>query len=554
VSFPPLQPVLIAVWNTIAHSGVYAGAWINVIVALLTFPLLLALSRRLAASDAPGIFAAAALAGSPWYLDEVMSGRSIPLAILLFTLLLLLLHRLFTTDAWSPRTAAAAGVVAGLIFEARFDFLLPAIAIGAALPGKTRGRLSATGAYFLGLAAAVSPWVVYSMARFGVPLASNHTRTAMAVESLNLMRFVPFPESIATFRNAPFEWIASKVYGSWRMVEAVAVAIGASPIPALAGMWAATRTDAPGPPRETTITLALAWLALGVHFALTSTTGYPDVRYWIAASAFGTFTLAVAMFSGREGPQAGPAAFLLFVPAQIALLAAAGHEPDRVAGIFSCLWPMAVIAFFIAEPHMRASRGLARLGKGAAIAVPILALAIGSLLAVRATGSRYRFSADATARTLASNTRILEGLDGADPARTRILLATLAGAPLICEFGARTGVANVLKPTPPFGWVDLWLLVHRYGITHAIAGDPEIDARLPMLFTVRKSANGALWKIEGDRPGLVLVDEAHPAESIPGLNSMLLITNAGGPIDASRRPPSRAPDEWSYPLVFVPRN
>ena len=554
-SFPPLQPVLIAVWNAIAHSGVFAGMWIDVIIALITFPALLALSRRLAGSDAPGLFAAAALAGSPWYLDEVMSGRAIPLAILLFTLLLVLLHRAFTTDAWSPRTAAVAGLVAGLIFEVRFDFLLPAIAIGAALPGKTRGRLSVTVAYFLGLAAALSPWVIYSLVRFGVPLASDNARTAMAVDSLNVMRFVPFPESIATFRNAPFEWIASKTYGSWRTLEALAIAVGASPIPALAGMWAATRTDAPGPPRETAIVLALAWLALAVQFLLTATTGYPDVRYWIAIAAFGTFTLTAAMFSGREGPQTGPAVFLLFVPAQVALLAAAGHQPDRLGGIFACLWPLAIVGFFLVEPRVRASRVFGTLGKAAAIAVPVAALAMGSLLAVRATGSRYRFSADASARTLAGNTRILEGLDGADRSRARILLATLPGAPLICEFGARTGVANVLKPTPPLGWVDLWLLVHRYGITHAIAGDPEIDARLPVLFGVTKAANGALWKIDGDRPGLAVVDEAHPAAAVPGLNSMLLIANdtGPGPIDPAK-PPSRPPDEWAYPLLFVPRN
>jgi len=112
--------------------------------------------------------------------------------------------------------------------------------------------------------------------------------------------------------------------------------------------------------------------------------------------------------------------------------------------------------------------------------------------------------------------------------------------------------ANVLKPAPPFGWVDLWLLVRRYGITHVLAGDPEIDSRLPALFVVRKSSNGALWKIEGDRPDLAVIDDAHPIGSIPGLDSKLLITNAG-PVEAQHAP-ARAPDEWPYPLLFVPRN
>jgi hypothetical protein len=214
--------------------------------------------------------------------------------------------------------------------------------------------------------------------------------------------------------------------------------------------------------------------------------------------------------------------------------------------------PLVIVAFVAFEGPLLASRALARLGKAAAIAVPLAALGAGSVLAARSTGSGYRLTADATQRTRAANVRIVEGLDGADPSSARILLADVPGAPLICEFGARTRVANVLEPAPPFGWVDLWLLVRRYGITHAVAGDPELDARLPILFAVHKSANGALWKIDGERPGLIVIDEAHPVGSVLGLDTMKLVTNDRGPIDALNAP-SRRPDDWPYPLLLVPQ-
>src|SRR5262249_37402334 len=371
VSLPPLQPVLMGAWNLAVRSGVYAGTWIDLIVALLTFPLLVALGRRLAASDAPGIFTAAALFGSPWYLDEVMGGRAIPLAILLFVVLLLLLHRALA-DARPERTAVAAGIVAGLIFEARFDFLLPAIAIGAALAaGRTREGSRLTAAYFGGLAVAVAPWVAYSAIRVGVPFASDATRAATSVATVSAMRFVPFPETIATFRNAPFEWIASKIYGSWPTLEALAIAIGASPVPALAAMWAATRASAQGLPREASIVLVLAWLALGLEVAVTATTAAPDVGYWIGVCAIGTFTMAAALGSGSDVPHLGSGAFLLLLPAQVALVAAARHQPDRLAGIFSCVWPLAIVGFVAIEPYLLASRALARAGKLAAFAVPL---------------------------------------------------------------------------------------------------------------------------------------------------------------------------------------
>jgi hypothetical protein len=555
VSFPPLLPVLEAMWNAIANSGVYAGTCIDLIAAALTFPLLIALGRRLAASDAPAIFAAAALYGNPWYLDEVMGGRAIPIAILLFTLLLLLLHDALRTNRRPELSAALAGLVAGLIFEARFDFLLPAMAIGAALGlGRTRAGSRLTAAYTAGLVVAVAPWIAYSMIRVGVPLAADNVRTLLAVAPVPVLRFVPFPDTIATLRNAPFEWLASKIDHSGPTIEALAIAVGASAIPALAAMWAATRRGAQGLPRETAIVLVLAWIALVVQFDVTATTGYPDVRFWIAVSTFGTFTVAAALCYGSEIPHLSSAMFLLIVPSQLALLAAAGHQPDRVAGIFSCLWPLVIVAFVTLEGPLRASRALARLGKAAAIAVPLAALGAGSVLAARWTGSGYRVSADATARTRSANVRIVEGLDGADPSSARILLADVPGAPIPCEFGARTGVANVLEPSPPFGWVDLWLLVRRYGITHAVAGDPDLDARLPILFAIHKSANGALWKIDGERPGLIVIDETtHPAGSVLGLDTMKLVTNDRGPIDALNAP-SRRPDDWPYPLLLVPRN
>jgi hypothetical protein len=339
VSFPPLLPVLEAIWNAIANSGVYAGTWIDLIAAALTFPLLIVLGRRLAASDAPGIFAAAALSGNPWYLDEVMGGRAIPIAILLFTVLVLLLHHALRTNRRPELAAAAAGLVAGLIFEARFDFLRPAIAIGAALGlGRTRAGSRLTAAYAAALVVAVTPWIAYSMIRFGVPLASDSVRSMMAVAPVPVLRFLPFPDTIATLRNAPFEWIASKIYHSWPTIEAVAIAIGASAIPALAAMWAATRRGAQGLPRETAIVLVLAWIALLVQFDVTAATGYADVRHWIAIGTFGTFTVAAALCYGSEIPHLSAGLFLLLVPSQVALLAAAGHQPDRISGIFSCRW------------------------------------------------------------------------------------------------------------------------------------------------------------------------------------------------------------------------
>jgi hypothetical protein len=495
VTYPPLLPVLTAVWNALWPSGIYAATWINLAAAALTIPLLFALGRRLAGSHVPGLFAAAALLGNPWYLDELMGGRSIPIAFLLFVTAMLLVHRVLTGG--SIAAAAAAGVLTGLAFEARFDYLLPsialAVAIGAAF-ARTRSddRRRLATAYRAGVACALAPWIAYSMAHFGVPFVSDQTRSAITVESVYFRRFVPFPETMATLRTAPAAWLASKAYGSLATLKALAIAFAVSPVPAL--VLARIRAYPRYPrPRESAIVLALGCVALALQAAPIAVTGNSDPRLFTALVAWIAFTAASVALDGRGLPNAAAGAAVLLVPAQAALLAATGPPFRHESVVLAAVWLLTVAAFLAIAGAP--SGALARVGRAAAIAVPAAAIAIGSAMTARSTGTHYSLSAGATARTPGSIARIVEGLQGVDRSQARIMLSSDAGGPPPWDFGARTGIVSLWKPARPFGRAELEIFVRRYAVTHVIAGDPELDAWVPTLFVTTKSPNGALWTI-----------------------------------------------------------
>src|SRR4051812_42185552 len=395
VTFPPLVPSLIAVWNAVWPSAVYAGVWINLIVALLTVLALLALGRRLVPSDVPALVTSAALLGNPWYLEEVMGGRSIPTAFLCFLLAIHLLHRLLTGGGGAV-VSAAGGAAAGLAVEARVDFLLPAVALGVAMTivlARTRPRdaMVFAAAYGGGLALAAAPWMVYSTTHFGVPIVSDNVRRVLTAGSVGVRQFVPFPEAIDTLANAPVAWALRKTAQSWRVMRALGMALAVSPVMVLAATWVRRRHSFSPLPPGTTVVLAVGWLALSMELVSTLGTSYDNVRYWIAFTTWSTLTAAVGVFGRGTVAHPGAMAAVLIVPAQILLVMTAAPWIPHVSVVLSIVWAVTTVVAVAMERYLRRvdSAAIARAAMAAALLVPLLAIGAGSAFAARQTGVQF---------------------------------------------------------------------------------------------------------------------------------------------------------------------
>lgn len=87
ISFPPLLPLFVALVNKARPMGIYAEYFLNFALYPLTALLLLAIGRRAQGSTALGVFLAAVPYMNKSYIDELLSGRSMPAALFLFSLL-----------------------------------------------------------------------------------------------------------------------------------------------------------------------------------------------------------------------------------------------------------------------------------------------------------------------------------------------------------------------------------------------------------------------------------------------------------------------------------
>jgi hypothetical protein len=177
--FPPLTPVLIALADAVFGTGPRTGLYL----AFASFAGFALLSERIARSvtGAPWLGLGAALVlllGPNMLLIEMQAGRTIPLQLLLYALVLL---GLLEGKAITLVRAGLIGLVAGLAVLNRFDaVLLPvpiALAVGWLTRSPTRGALALAVS-----AAAMTPWVAYSLTYFGTIFATDNAGIAAALD------------------------------------------------------------------------------------------------------------------------------------------------------------------------------------------------------------------------------------------------------------------------------------------------------------------------------------------------------------------------------------
>jgi len=182
-AFPPGYPWLLHLLQSVFGTSPYVAVWFCVLLALLT-PLITArLARTLGVATEAGLLAGVALLGFADYFDEVISARSIPLAVaaVLGGLILMLEAR----TAWR---ALVGGALLGFACLVRFDMLAWMLLIlGYAAWRGIRPREVALAS--LAAVAAMSPWMVMSWQYFGTLWASDNSWVALSSRPVNVTDF-----------------------------------------------------------------------------------------------------------------------------------------------------------------------------------------------------------------------------------------------------------------------------------------------------------------------------------------------------------------------------
>ncbi len=173
-SFPPGYPFIIYLLHRFFDQTPYVAVGLNVMVAVIT-PLASAwLTRVLTGQKLAGLIAGFALLLYLPYIEEVLAGRSIPLAILLS---ISGLASLFSIR--KPAMPVIAGLLLGLACLVRFD-QLPLVLLFFVLALWQRQPFSRLMIAGITMMVTISPWIYMSWEHFGKLWASDNSWVAIS--------------------------------------------------------------------------------------------------------------------------------------------------------------------------------------------------------------------------------------------------------------------------------------------------------------------------------------------------------------------------------------
>lgn len=204
-SFPPLLPVLMAIFSFFTGMNVYSGVFINLFVVLITGFLCYKLSLKMYGDIIIGGIVYFFIVTNVYYIDEVMSGRSIPLSMLF---MLILLYLCWDIPHLSFKQCFTAGSVIALGVLTRYDFLpLAGTAVFTMLLFLRNNKYKKTLLIIFISLLIISPWMFYSYTTFKTPFASDNGRTAMSVELIRPSTYLTNDELLHTLMTHPYDWI-----------------------------------------------------------------------------------------------------------------------------------------------------------------------------------------------------------------------------------------------------------------------------------------------------------------------------------------------------------
>lgn len=225
ISFPYFYPLLIAVTNFLTGFGMYSGVIVNLAAAIATLFFLLRLSKRLSGSYLPGSLVAVMIFLNSYYMQELLAARAVPLAIVC---LLIIADRLVKMPACTKIDYLIAGIAAGAGMVIRFDFMVCAGFAGLLiLLFSKRQRILKAFLYGLGALICMSPWLLYSILRFGKLWISDNGGTFLLTRPYIPQRFFLPSETVPDLFSNPSLWLeglsnkCGNVLSSWAPVLSV---------------------------------------------------------------------------------------------------------------------------------------------------------------------------------------------------------------------------------------------------------------------------------------------------------------------------------------------
>ena len=221
VSFPFGFPILLALIGEVIGYFPSNAIFLNILICVVSSILILNFTKEFKFPIKFQLLASLSLILNPIYIDEVLSGRTIPLAILLVLL----------AEYFLKLSPILYGLFLGLSALVRFDFLAISVLFifGSYFYKKTFSKKIIIFKAFLGFFLGVSPWVVYSYINFEKLWISDHSWLVFSAINKHFMDFPP--QSDLTIFNSPLKWFLKVNLNILRQLREFINALLKNPIP-----------------------------------------------------------------------------------------------------------------------------------------------------------------------------------------------------------------------------------------------------------------------------------------------------------------------------------
>lgn len=267
-SFPLGYPVLLALAHLPFGAHPAVGVVLNFTLALASALLLIGIARRLGQPPLIQAILASSLLLYPQYVNEILSARAIPAALLCF---------IAATWLSLSRRHFLAGLMLGLSALIRFDFLANALLfLGGFACLYAHGRIRSIAAMSAGLVAGLLPWITYSLLFFGRWWVSDNSWVALSAAPALVLDYPA--EASATLMNNPAQWLGRILHNVSGLLASLAASAPGYPafiVIVCVLLWSVWKRSTSLMWRDAAV-LALATASLAPYIL----TGYFDARYF----------------------------------------------------------------------------------------------------------------------------------------------------------------------------------------------------------------------------------------------------------------------------------
>jgi|GEM_PF-1020642 len=215
IAFPPLFPILAGLTNLILNTKIASGFIINLFVLYGIFHIIYLLAKKISPRFfyIPLVLSFVFISKNLQFLEEIISGRSIPLS---FLILLAIIY----VSAFYEDKHSIIGILLGSLYLTRFDTILFCFSFPLFVCIIKKENYKKSLYTYLSFFLIISPWLIRNYYEFGKLFVSGSQINVFSI-TVELAQLSYFKTGVPLFNMDPQLWLEQRIYSLVESLKAV---------------------------------------------------------------------------------------------------------------------------------------------------------------------------------------------------------------------------------------------------------------------------------------------------------------------------------------------